>query len=185
MSDQNEEEKKVRVVKRRVKKAKSPIIEGVEEVLTSLFFDNILPAWRDMMFDAVSSGASQLIYGADDVNTNSRRGSRNIHTAYNAIRPSHRNRRREGSRRITRPNSDQIDDIFFDTRREAEDVLDKLSALLDDYEVIRVSDFYSAAGVSPNQTDRYYGWESIRDFTIRNSRDGYLIVAPRPRRIDI
>ena len=76
------------------------------------------------------------------------------------------------------------DDIFFDTREEAEEVLSKMDELIELYGVVRVADLYELVGITRDYTDNKYGWKNIRNARIERTRDGYAIKLPRALLID-
>ncbi len=77
-------------------------------------------------------------------------------------------------------------DIIFDYRPDAEDVLDELGRALDEYGVVSVADLYDLADISNNNyAANDYGWTSLaRAEIIRARGGGYKIKFPRAMPID-
>ena len=71
------------------------------------------------------------------------------------------------------------DDIILDTRKEAEEVLDRMDDLIDTYGVVSVADLYDLVGISGNYTDNKYGWTNLRNADVQRVRDGYLLKLPK------
>lgn len=71
------------------------------------------------------------------------------------------------------------DDIVFETRGDAEEVLYRMEELLDRFEVVSVADLFDMAGISCNYTDNKYGWTSLRGAKVERVSDGYVIRLPR------
>ena len=71
------------------------------------------------------------------------------------------------------------DDIILDTRKEAEEVLDRMDDLIDNYGVVSVADLYDLVGISGNYTDNKYGWTNLRNADVQRVRDGYLLKLPK------
>lgn len=71
------------------------------------------------------------------------------------------------------------DDIIFDNRGDAEEVLYRMEELLDRFEVVSVADLFDMAGISCNYTDNKYGWTDLRSAHVERVRDGYIINLPR------
>ena len=101
-------------------------------------------------------------------------GSRVSYTKY-----YERDRDREYDRNRSRRSVYDYDDIILDTRREAEDVLNRMDDLIDAYGMVSVADLYDLVGVSGNYTDNKYGWTNLRNAEVRRTRDGYLIKLPK------
>ena len=69
--------------------------------------------------------------------------------------------------------------FVFDTRKEAEEVLDRMDDLIDTYGVVSVADLYDLVGISGNYTDNKYGWTNLRNADVQRVRDGYLLKLPK------
>ena len=72
-----------------------------------------------------------------------------------------------------------FDNICFESRGDAELVLDNMVDILSRYEVVRVADFYELAGCSGEFTDNDFGWKDLSGAKVARSRDGYFIDLPR------
>lgn len=82
------------------------------------------------------------------------------------------------SRRSVRASYD-FDDVVFDTRGEADEVLSSMDELMDRYGVVSVADMYDLCGMTCNYTDNKYGWKSLARADISRVRDGYMIKLPK------
>ena len=82
------------------------------------------------------------------------------------------------SRRSVRASYD-FDDVVFDTRGEADEVLASMDELMDRYGVVSVADMYDLCGMTCNYTDNKYGWKSLARADISRVRDGYMIKLPK------
>ena len=153
--------------------------------------DVMLPAAKDMIADAVSSGVERMIFG--EGRSSSRRshrsGGNNGFVSYNRCSP---NTPRDGGRREeprtqmsrrARANHD-FDEIILPTRVEAEEVIDRLFDLVSQFEQASISDLYDLVGVSGNFTDQKYGWTDIRGAGVTRVRNGYLLDLPKPDVLD-
>lgn len=72
-----------------------------------------------------------------------------------------------------------FDNICFESRGDAELVLDNMTDILSRYEVVRVADFYELAGITGEFTDNDFGWKDLSSAKVSRSRDGYFIDLPR------
>lgn len=188
-----------KVVEGQVVRRKKPLGRRMKETFLGgdtksvgefVFQDVILPAVRDMVADAGQLGLERMVYG--EARSVGRRSGirpmdpRRQHTSYDAVsrnaRPRFDDRERQLSRRA-RANHD-FGEVVIPTRPEAVAVLDGMFALLEEYDVVAVSDLYELIGASSNFTDRKWGWTDLRGSDIRRVREGYLLELPRPEVID-
>ncbi len=75
----------------------------------------------------------------------------------------------------------RVDQCVFQTRKEAEEVLDNLLKLAKDYGLVRVSDYYDLCSVTSCAKDSNYGWAecAVSDMSVARCRDGYILKLPR------
>ena len=96
----------------------------------------------------------------------------------------------ENARASSRPSEHtrarfDYDDILFETRGDAEAVLDEMSNVIDRYGFVRVMDMYDMADVSiPPYTSNNYGWTSVRSAEVLRTHEGYVIKLPKAMPID-
>lgn len=77
------------------------------------------------------------------------------------------------------PVKPKVDDIYFNTRFQAEHVLDELRIMIDCYGFVTVADYYDACGKLSKFTDSYYGWDDLNDVKIVQSfKKGYILTLP-------
>lgn len=77
------------------------------------------------------------------------------------------------------------DEIGFQTRGDAEAVLDEMHNVIERYGFVTVSDMYDMADVSnPPYTGNKYGWTSVRSAEVIRTHDGYVIKLPKALPID-
>ena len=151
------------------------IAEDVTSVKNYIVNDVLIPAAKKAISDIVTNGIDMILYGA--ARGKDRRwdsGSRVSYTNY-----YERDRDRDYDRRRERRSVNDYDDIILDTRREAEDVLNRMDDLIDAYGMVSVADLYDLVGVTGNYTDNKYGWTKLRNAEVRRTRDGYLKKLPK------
>ena len=79
------------------------------------------------------------------------------------------------------------DDISFDSRGDAELVLDQMRDLVDGdrgFGLVTVADMYDLAGLQAPFTTRKYGWFNLRTAEVIRGRDGFYIRLPKAMPID-
>ena len=156
-------------------------------VWSYVFIDVMIPAVKDMVADATSTGVERMLFG--DSRAPSRRArSGSINSgpsgiiSYNRYGTSgNRSSRDEGSRDISRRGRSvhDFDEIILPTRVEAEEVVDRLFELVDRYESASVADLYELVGIEVKFTDNKWGWTSMRGSGVSRVRNGYLLNLPK------
>jgi len=140
----------------------------------------LLPALRNLIVDATSKGIERMIYG--DVSPRrpaSRGGYGSPKIQYNS--PVQRERgpiflpdqppRSRGRRQ-------EINDILFVSREEAELVLERMVDIINDYDVVSKADLNELAGLQSTYVDNNWGWVDLRYASVRQTRDGFLLDLP-------
>jgi hypothetical protein len=188
-----EEKKLEAVVTGEVVRRKKPLGRRFKEtflggdakgVLGFVMLDVMIPAAKDMMADAVSQGIERMLFGeARSTSRRPRSGGGNGYVSYNRYSSNTpRDGRREEPRSVSRGARARhdFDEIILATRVEAEEVIDRLSDLVQRYESATVADLYDLVGVSGSYTDDKWGWTDIRGATVQRIRNGYLLDLPKP-----
>lgn len=196
--DNKREHKKLeKVVTGEVKVRKEPghkrflnqmVSEDLENVWQYIVGDVLIPSLKSAISDVVANGIDMLLYGeirGGSRGSSSRRssGSRTSYSSYyDKSDREDRRRRANSSERYS------CSEIIFDTRIEAEDVLDQIIKAIDEYGMVTVADYYDACGVASKYTDNKYGWDDRNNLdgakVKRLSVDEYYISLPRPTPID-
>ena len=149
------------------------ITEDVHSVKDYIIQEVLLPAAKKAISELASSGIDMLLYGEAKSKNRSRNESRVSYTKYYE-------RERDYDRGTrTRARGYDYDDIILDTRREAEEVLDRMQDLIDNYVMLSVADFYDLVGINGSYTDNKYGWTHLRSADVQRVRDGYLLKLPK------
>jgi len=170
------------------KSAGSYVIEGV-----------MLPTIKDMVADMVSQGVERMLFG--EIRSSQRRtyrysgpatsgsnysyGGRYNGPANNspAGQPSGAWPGQPDPRQQLSPQAratHNFSEWRMDSRPEAEAVLDGLYAILSQYKVASVSDYYQLLGLTPQYTDQNYGWYDLSGSDIERVPHGYVLHLPKP-----
>jgi len=170
------------------RKFKNVFFGGDARTAADYMIGNVLiPAAKEAIVEAASSGFEKLVYG----DARPRRGSRmgapqsgpmgyvNYQQRSQAPQvgpPQQPNRlARRGRARH------DFDDIIINTRQEAEEVLERLYDALDKYDSVSVADLYMLTGLKSEHTDYKWGWRSLAGAHVGRVRSGgYLIELPEP-----
>lgn len=132
--------------------------------------DVLIPSVKKAVVDIVTDGIAMLL-GTDK--KKGRSGS-STYVSYRSYSDD-----RDDRYRSSRTRSYSFDDIIFESRGEAEEVLDRMDELIDTYRAVSVADMYDLAGLSCDYTDNKYGWTSLRSADIVRVSGGYMIKLPR------
>lgn len=170
---------------------KSPLVrfrevffgDDARSVASYVAQDVLLPAAKDMISDAVTQTVERILFGdSSPARRTTSRSSNASYTPYHRASASYKKSNGTNDRRGDRRKraSHDFDDIEFDTRAEAEVVLDRLYDLVNDYDYATVSDLYDLVGIDAKFTDENYGWYDLRGSTIRRIRSGYILDLPKP-----
>lgn len=152
--------------------------DDAENVKSSILSDVIVPGVKAAIADVTS-----IVLFGDTGRIGSRKsdGSRIAYQKYY-------DDRRDDRREYGRPRAAvgfEYDDIIFETRGDADLVLDQLESAIAKYEVASVADLYDLAGVTcRNYTANRYGWSDIQSAKVVRTSEGYVIRLPRAVQIN-
>ena len=74
----------------------------------------------------------------------------------------------------------RYDEVVFDHREEAEEVLDLMIDSIHSYGCCSVADLYDLTGVISQFRDSKVGWTDIKKASIARARTGYVLKLPKP-----
>lgn len=146
----------------------------------------LIPALRDLAKDLVWEALERVLGNG---RSNNQRGggprpsSGGSYTNYNrpstSSAPWNRDRREE-PRTLSRQARSEHDfgELIFDSKDEAERVLERLGDLISQYDSASVRDLYSLANISSTWADENWGWIDLVDADIRRIRNGYQLILP-------
>lgn len=163
--------------------------EGLPGIGQYVSEEIIVPAIKNIIVDAVTSGINMVMYGGNGPSP------RNVH------RPTHRSPYHNYSGQVHRPTTNYtsrytseqpppsermsrprqgLEDYILEHRDDAAHVLTSLQENANMYGSVSIADYYDLIGVDSAYTDNNYGWtfESITHTNIRPVRGGYVIKFP-------
>lgn len=156
-------------------KAANTFLPGdVDSVKSYILMDVLVPSIKRAISDIVCNGINMLLGEPN------RNGKGNTVGAKVSYRQYYQDR--DDRRDYARPRAQaqySYDDIIFDNRGDAEEVLYRMEELLERFDVVSVADLFDMAGISCNYTDNKYGWTDLRSAHVERVRDGYVINLPR------
>jgi len=179
-----EPEKRVQtpaVAKARVKKkselrkfAEELISDDISHVKSYVVRDVLIPGIKNLIA-RMGKSAIDMIFGTGGQDKDRERGMRPSYREYydqNNSQPSSRSYR-SGSVL-------SYDIIYYETREEADYILDQMRSILKDYRFVRVGDLYDLSNVQPKHTDYDIGWRNLSSAQVVRKGDEYYIRLPNP-----
>lgn len=155
------------------------IDENVGDVKTYLVYDVLVPAIKENIADLINSAVGMLFFGEASRRVVRRNNGNNSKINYGGYFNGGSKTERMPSYGRSRI-AHNFDDVVFETRADAELVLDGLMDILQEYKQVSVADLYDLAGKSTEFTDNKYGWIELRGARIVGSPTrGYIIDLPR------
>lgn len=187
-SDKSKERKEITpVTKARVKRESTAkkvvgeiIREDAKSVGETVLWDVIIPTVKNLISDTVTRGIESMLYGGDTRPSRSRSGYSD-YSGYSRPKDRHdRSSERRPSRSARHAEPDR-NEIIFDTRSDANDVIDRMSDLIDQYGQVSLADLNALIGASSNFIDDNWGWTDMGSFNVRQVRDGFMLTHDEPQ----
>ena len=145
----------------------------VNSVKSYILMDVLVPSIKRAISDIVCNGVNMLL-GEPNRGKSGSAGAKVSYRSYYQDRDERRD--------YARPRAQaqySYDDVVFNNRGDAEEVLYRMEELLERYDSVSVADLFDMAGISCNYTDNKYGWTDLRNAHVERVRDGYIISLPR------
>lgn len=154
-------------------------------VLAYIGKEVLLPAFQNLMVDAVTEGIGRLVKGDEyDPRTNRYRGSGSFRGApgyhdYTArSNPGPATRGPATRHNAFHQGSNRIDSISVDTRAEAEIICEQMDATLGRYGSVTRANLNELLDRTSIYTDYKWGWTDLREMGFRRYSGGYEIFFP-------
>lgn len=145
------------------------ISEDVNNVKSYIVMDVLVPAIKKAISDIVTNGIDMILYGEAG------KSKKNV---------SYQKYYNGGKKDYATPKSQtsyEYDELLFETRGDAESVLDAMNEIIAQYGVVSVADLYDLANVfNDNYAANKYGWTDIAGCRAVRVRDGYILKLPKP-----
>lgn len=151
------------------------LASNVRNIGNSLFEDIILPAVKSAIVDFFSNGVSMMMFGQDEGRVRRGRGNVAYHRMHDR-RESPPMRRRQANFQ----QQDVLEDIYFESRSDAEATLGRMMERVAEYKWATIGDLRTLVGFPSNYTHERWGWTDLRGCRVLPTSDGYLIDFPEP-----
>lgn len=150
------------------------ISEDVNNVKSYILTDVFIPDVKKLVYDIITDGFSMILYGGIGAGKKKTIGS-NV-----SYRQFYDRSGDDGRTLSTSRSRFEYDDLIFDSRGEAEAVLNQMDVIIDTYGFVSVADLYDLADLSAPYTSNKYGWTNVSTADVARLRDGgYVIKLPR------
>lgn len=144
----------------------------------------VIPHVKDLLSEAANELIQQLIFGeSSGRRTRSRTAG---HVNYNRMSSSNRRPTsaiRDSRESITLRRREE-EELIFDSRADAQNVLEAMNEFLEEYNLVSVADLKAMIDKTSTHTDHKWGWEDLRGSEIRMTRGGYLLTLPKTVPLD-
>jgi hypothetical protein len=154
------------------------ISEDARNVKSFVVQDVLVPAIKNTIVDIVTNAVTMIFGG----------GAAHTKGGYSASKISYGGYYEQRNRSNYQPEYARSrfdhDDIIFQTRGDAEAMLDEMCHVIERYGVVRVSDMYDMAQLTQPFTSEKYGWSNLRSAGVDRVRDGYVLRLPKAMPLD-
>lgn len=153
------------------------ISSDANSVWEAVVVDVLVPSLKKLVSEGVNTAADLFLYGESRGRRDNRSESR---VSYRRYYDERYGDRRDSERRSTSTrNRFDYDQLVYESRGEAEMVLDSMRETCAEYGLVSVADMYDFSGLSAPFTSHDYGWTSLRAAEVRRIHDGYIIDLPK------
>lgn len=158
--------------------ADSFISDDARNIKSFVMLDVLVPALKKAIHDIVTNGIDMILYDGE-----TRAKKTNASTI--SYRSYYDNKREDRFADNYRTKSTlDYDNIRFESRAEADEVLTCMCDLIDQYGSASVADLFDLAGLSCPHTYNKYGWTALRIAEIARVGGGYVLKLPKAKPIE-
>lgn len=157
------------------------IKEDIGNVRKYIIQDVIIPAIIDNCYDVLTN-AYNMIFRGETVGRSRKNTINSLGSRINYGGFFSGSERRDRAPSYKRSDiAHNFDQLFFESRSEAETVLDSMIEICTgQYKQVTVADFYDLVGITSEHTDNKFGWRELGSAKVKgDARNGYYIDLPR------
>lgn len=150
--------------------------EDIHSVKDKIVKEIAIPAIKKF----ISDGVDMILYGDGGGNRKKQKGGSTIN--YGGFWYSGDSKERDKPARNSGRNIYDFNNLLFETRGDAEMVLDSMQEIISNYESVSVADLYDLADVEiENSSASNYGWYNLQSAKAVGTPDGgYILRLPKP-----
>lgn len=157
------------------------LVGSSDGAITYILNEVLIPAAKTTIQEMVTSGIGMVLFGEAG------RGDRNRDRgkSYVSYNKKYRSSIDEDRPRPSYRDKFDLDEIYFRSGREADDVLDELGDIIKEYGQVSVAEFFKLANIdSSSWTHTKWGWDDLSRARCTHTRNGYAIMFPKPIELD-
>lgn len=150
-------------------------------VVRYVISDVLLPAARNTIVDASTKGIERMMYGDAAMRRRGYPGMQSrvtYQTPVSRAYPASPISRSAPTLADSRSSRLSPDDFVISTKEEADLVLERMTDIIDQYQIVSVADLKELVGFPTNHVDNKWGWDDLSTVRVIQVRDGYLIDLP-------
>lgn len=145
--------------------------------------DVLLPALRTLIVETITKGAERAVYGEvlkRPTSMSSYRPTTNYRGITSGIRPDPRAnifmpdqapRRALSMRR-------EMNEVIVSSKADAESIIERMIDIIDQFTSVSLADLHTMLGLPTSPIDNKWGWTYIKDATVQQVPEGFLIKFP-------
>lgn len=145
----------------------------------------LLPEARKLIVEMAYKGTERVVFGESRARPSRTYGTTsryNYNSSPISSDPRERRTRANLPDQPSRPGIQRArggdQDLVFQSREEAERVIEQMMLVLEKYDVVSVADLHEMVGLSTVHTDQKWGWDRLNDVSVRQVREGFLLELP-------
>ena len=155
------------------------LAEDLKTVKNRLIVDYILPMLKNGVWSIFNSAVSIALFG-EDRSRGSSGGYSGPRTQRNSYDGYYQGAQSNRGGNPNQPIRQDLQNVDFESRMDAEDILGELRGAVRNYNQVAVGDLWDLMGVSSVDTDYNYGWYNLDQAYIKGIAGGYRLILPRP-----
>ena len=157
--------------------------EDARSVGEYIIYEVIIPTLKNGIADVIIGGIEMALFGSSR-GRRSRNGGGKIVDYASYSSDSRRNISNYRMANTNHSNRYDFNDVYLDSRGDAEEVIASMEDLVRDYGEATVADLKSLVGITGRPIDNKWGWTDCRDFHVSRSGRGYVLDFAQPIYLD-
>lgn len=159
------------------------VVEDIRVVLDEIIHENVIPAIKDAISDALTGFIDGLLYGSvggrRKKSGKSSKGEPSYAAYYKSDGRSSRRRRSYDDDEYEPEGKVDFRDYTLATKAEAREALDDLLDYIEEYDEASIADYLDIIDQPSDPQDNHWGWTNLAHAQIKRVRNRYTIDFPR------
>lgn len=154
---------------------------NITDVKEYVLMDVLIPAVKDTVSDMLTKSIEMMLFGETTSRSKKKSSGGGTYISYGSPFRNGESKERLPSSRNRMGH--RFDDVVFDSRGDAENIVDIMQDMIETYGAVTMADFYDLCQITITWADDgdKWGWTDIRNVSVvRAGRDGYIIDLPKP-----